>query len=606
MPDFPIPPFVLLDDSRSRDRVDAGLLFQNPVEILECINLEKIPEVLAKIEDVQRKGFYLAGWISYECGLGLHPTLNKPDIPTSIEPLIWMGVFNTPKRLSSENLKTLFHPFGKLENTSGFSASPDANETDAEFATAFTKIMDYISAGDIYQVNHTFRLNFEAHGLIAALYSRLRKAQPVAFGSLIDTGTWNVLSASPELFICRKGDKLMSRPMKGTARSGKTWQEIQKNMAALKCDEKNRAENLMITDLIRNDFSRVCEPGSVVVSKLFEVERFSQILQMSSEVVGILKPKIAFSDIFENLFPCGSITGAPKIRAMEIIQETEKEPRGLYTGALGYIAPSGDFTLSVPIRTVLLDKLGKGHMAVGSGIVANSTLKDEYDECLLKSHFIYNAPQNFALIETMLWTPNRGFSDLKKHLDRLFNSARYFEFPCLLETIKKDLKKLESSFDHQAPRRVRLTLSKEGKTCLQHWSFTPSNNNNPVMVTLASERVDSNDLFLFHKTTHRPLYDQAFKTAKGNDSNEIYDMIFQNKQGEITEGTFNSVFVEKDQRPLLTPPLKAGLLPGILRGKLLDSGRARETSLTINDLVKAKNIYLGNSVRGLVKTRLLI
>ena len=466
--------------------------------------------------------------------------------------------------------------------------------------------MDYISAGDIYQVNHTFRLNLEAHGLIAALYSRLRKAQPVAFGSLIDTGTWNVLSASPELFICRKGDRLTSRPMKGTAKSGKTWLEVQKNMAALKCDEKNRAENLMITDLIRNDFSRVCEPGSVVVSKLFDVERFSQVLQMSSEVVGTLKPKTTFTDIFQNLFPCGSITGAPKIRAMEIIQETEKQPRGLYTGALGYIAPNGDFTLSVPIRTVLLDKLGKGHMAIGSGIVAGSTLMHEYDECLLKSHFIYNAPQNFALIETMLWTPDRGFSDIKDHLVRLSNSARYFEFSFSLETIKKELKKLEGSFDHQAPQRVRLTLNKDGKTSLQHQSFTPLDDKTPVTATLASERVDSDNLFLFHKTTHRPLYDQALKPAKGSDSTGIYDLIFQNKQGNITEGTFNSVFVEKDHHTLLTPPLKAGLLPGILRGKLLESGQARETSLTIDDLVKAKNIYLGNSVRGLVKTKLLI
>lgn len=328
MPDFPIPPFVLLDDSRSRERVDAGLLFQNPVEILECFNLDQVPDVLAKLGDAQKKGFYLAGWISYECGLGLHPTLNKPDIPTSIEPLIWMGVFNTPKRLSSENLKTLFHPFGKLENTSGFSASPDANETDAEFATAFTKIMDYISAGDIYQVNHTFRLNLEAHGLIAALYSRLRKAQPVAFGSLIDTGTWNVLSASPELFICRKGDKLMSRPMKGTARSGKTWQEIQKNMAALKCDEKNRAENLMITDLIRNDFSRVCEPGSVVVSNCLKWNVFRKFYKCHQRLLEHLNQKLPFQIFLKTFSLVGLLPGLQKFVPWKLFRKPKKNLEG--------------------------------------------------------------------------------------------------------------------------------------------------------------------------------------------------------------------------------------------------------------------------------------
>ncbi len=433
---FPSPPFVLLDDSKTKARPDAGFLFENPVKILECEKLEQAPKVLDKIEGVLKAGYYLAGWISYEVGLGFHPTLNTPKTVTSKEPLIWLGVFKDPERLSSEKLDSLFRPPGKPGYPAGFTASPEANENQAGFAAAFNKIMDYIVAGDIYQVNHTFRLNLEAHGTIAALYARLRKAQPVSYASLIDTGDWKVLSASPELFISRKGDYLTSRPMKGTAKSGKTWAENQKKMAALKRDEKNRAENLMITDLIRNDFSRVCEPGSVAVSKLFEVERFAQVLQMSSEVVGKLKPGTRFLDIIENLFPCGSITGAPKIRAMEIIQETEKEPRGLYTGALGVITPTGDFTFNVPIRTILLDRMGKGHLAIGSGIVVGSTQGDEYDECLLKSKFLHTDVRNFALIETMLWTPGQGFSDLGDHLNRLANSARYFEFQLPQAAIK--------------------------------------------------------------------------------------------------------------------------------------------------------------------------
>ena len=585
MPEFPKPPYVLLEDSKSSGRPDAGLLFQNPIEVLECANLEGVPATLVEIETFLTKGYFLAGWLSYECALPFHPTLKGKKTALSNEPLIWMGVFKKPEVLSTSSLDNLFTGSEGQNNTCGFSKSTDPNETSEKFDDAFRKIQNYISKGDVYQINHTFRLGLKGFGAAKALYSNLRRAQPTPFSALIETRKWRVLSLSPELFVTRRNGHLTSRPMKGTAKPGNTLKENQRRMEVLRLDEKNRAENLMITDLIRNDFSRICKPGTVKVNKLFEVESFASVLQMSSEVTGELREETSFGDIYKALFPCGSITGAPKVRAMEIIHETEKGPRGIYTGAIGFLAPDRDFSFNVPIRTAVMDARGKGWLGIGSGIVADSKVKDEYRECLLKSRFLYNTPANFALVETMLWSREEKFSYLEEHLERLVQSAAYFDFVCPLDKIRDSLRNLVDTITSSAGYKVRLVLDRRGHYMLAHETLLKINKTQPPIIRLSKNKVSSNDTFLFHKTTHRPIYNEAI--AKNGGAEKIYDVIFQNEKDEITEGTFNNIFIEKNDPKLLTPPVSAGLLSGIYRAKLLESGRAKEISLTFEDLANA-------------------
>jgi len=603
MPSFPTPPFVLLEDSKAAHRQKAGLLFHNPVEILECARLDEVSKMLGRIETALANGFYLAGWFSYESSFPFHPKLNKNEIPLIPEPLIWLGLFQKPEVLSTSDLDDLFSLKDFPAGNSGLLAQLTANETEQEFDQVFAAIQNYISKGDVYQINHTFRLYLKSLGQARALYSSLRRSQPVPYGAYIDTGAWQVLSLSPELFISCRDGCLISRPMKGTAKPGFGMEDNLKRMEALEQDEKNRAENLMITDLIRNDFSRICTPGTVKVSRLFEVEHFSTVLQMSSEITGELNSKTKFRDIFKALFPCGSITGAPKIRAMEIIDETEKTPRGIYTGAIGFLAPTGDFSFNVPIRTVVLDKKGEGWLGIGSGIVADSAAGEEYRECLLKADFLSRPALNFALVETLLWSADDGFHDLDKHLARLAASAAYFSFPYPGDAIQTSLKGLTEILLPADRYKFRLVLGKKGTLAITHEKIDAPSPKNPLFISLSDQRVNSLDSFLFHKTTHRPLYNEVIKAEKKRA--RIYDVIFQNENSELTEGTFNSLFIRKNRGPLLTPALKAGLLPGILRANLLESGEALEASLKFEDLKKAKYIYLGNSVRGLMQVNLL-
>lgn len=593
-------PFVLLEDSQAAAKQKAGLFFTNPSEIIQCSALNKVQKTLQSIEERQKKGFFLAGWISYEAGTVFHPSLKKSEQKTSQEPLIWMGVFNKPQHLSSQQLSALFKGLAQNKPGAGLMASPKNKESRAEFNQAFKSIMEYIKAGDVYQVNHTFQLALKTYGPFSALYANLRNSQPAPYSALINTGDWRVLSFSPELFISKQGQKLISRPMKGTAKPGINEVENKKRMKALGRDEKNRAENLMITDLIRNDFSRITKPGSVKVPKLFEVERFKTVLQMSSEVVGTLKKKTTFLEIFTALFPCGSITGAPKTRAMEIIKETEQNPRGLYTGALGFLAPSGDFTFSVPIRTAVLNLKGEGWFGIGSGLVSGSKVQDEFEECQLKGKFLKNSEKDFALIETMLWTPEEGVHFLEEHLNRVTSSAGFFEFQIDLKKIRNQLSKILMTFGDKKSRKIRLTLESSGQINFETRDFTPLKKKEPLAVTISPQKVSSSNPFLFHKTTKRTLYNSELERVK---KQKFYDILFVNEKGNITEGAYNNIFVQGNRGELLTPSLECGLLPGILRAKLLESGKFKETSLTCDELEKAAKIWVGNSVSGLVEVK---
>ncbi len=601
--DFPpSPPFVLLDNSKNYSGKNPGLLFTKPHDVIICKSLSRVNSTLTKIENALAQGHYLAGWISYEAGLSFHPTLKNKALTLAPEPLIWMGVFKRPRSFSVQELTDFFQRVKVTTPAAGLTKPPKSLESKKAFNAEFRKILNYIKTGDIYQVNHTFPLELEVFGPALKFYSQLRDAQPVPFGSFIDTGEWKVLSFSPELFFSRKGDQLISRPMKGTAKPGLTLEQTLEKMKLLSGDEKNRAENLMITDLIRNDFSRICLPGTVKVPKLFEVERFRTVLQMSSEVRGKLKKRVSFSDILTALFPCGSITGAPKIRAMEIISETEPNPRGIYTGALGYISPKSDMTFSIPIRTAVINKEGKGKFGIGSGLVAQSKPADEFAECKLKGKFLETNPKDFALIETMLWTKDKGITFLEDHLARLKDSADFFDFPCNILGIRDKLTLLSKTLADRGPQKIRLTLDNKGDPVFETRPYPEPQNQTTLKVILSGKKVDSKDVFLFHKTTRRDLYRSEFGRAR---QKGYYDIIFCNEEGDITEGTFNNIFLQGNRGGLFTPCLESGLLPGIFRKNLLNKGRVTESSLTCEDLETASKIFLGNSVSGLVEVTVI-
>jgi para-aminobenzoate synthetase/4-amino-4-deoxychorismate lyase len=361
----------------------------------------------------------------------------------------------------------------------------------------------------------------------------------------------------------------------------------------LQRDEKNRSEHVMIVDLLRNDLGRICTTGSVSVEDLFSVERYETLLQMTSTISGTLRPGALFHDIFRAMFPCGSITGAPKIRTMQIIRELEPNPRGIYTGAIGFIAPNRSAVFNVAIRTLVL-KDGHVHMGVGGGIVADSIPEDEHRECLLKASFLTRAHHPFQLIETMLW--DNEYFLLSLHLDRIESSASYFNFVFDRSAIQSQLHDLAHTFTAGQRYRVRLLLHPDGSLTLTHSPLfeEPST----IRVKLSSERTSSTDVFLRHKTTHRQFYDQQYAAARAAGFDEV---IFTNERGEVTEGAISNLFIEQSGK-LLTPPLTCGVLPGIMRRHLLEThATAEERILTLEDLHSADAILLCNSVRGLRK-----
>lgn len=451
------------------------------------------------------------------------------------------------------------------------------------YRAAVDRIQALISAGDCYQVNFTFPVEFDWFGQPLDLYARLRERQPVRYGGFVGDAKQAMLSLSPELFVERRGDRLTTRPMKGTA-------PLDEPASVLRDSIKNRAENLMIVDLLRNDLGRVAAQGSVRVERLFEIEDYPTVRQMVSEISASVAGK-RFAEILPALFPCGSITGAPKIRAMQIIGELEKSARGIYTGALGWLAPDGDFRLNVAIRTLVLAANHRGRMGVGSGIVADSEAAAEWQECRLKTRFLYQLDPGLQLIET-LRRDGGVYPMWRWHWARLQRSAAWLGFPLDEQRVFQKL----AAQPVNGLWRVRLTLAKSGAVEVQSFALEdaalPQQN-----ALLAAVPIDADDPLRRHKTTARALYDQALRDLPAG----CFDAIFLNQRGEVAEGARSNVFVERDG-VLLTPPLASGALPGVLRASLLASGRAREAVLWPEDL--QGDFWLGNALRGLIPVRL--
>ena len=452
-------------------------------------------------------------------------------------------------------------------------------------AVAVDRIRDYISAGDCYQVNFTFPLNFEWFGHPAALYAELRARQPVRYGGFLGDDKGGIVSLSPELFLEKNGERVLTRPMKGTLAREQPAERLQASL-------KDRAENLMIVDLLRNDLGRVAASGSVQVEELFAVEDYPTVWQMVSQVSAHV-PGVSLGDILLALFPCGSITGAPKIRAMQIIGELEAAPRGTYTGALGWLAPNGDCRLNVAIRTLALGADGRGRLGIGSGIVADSDGAAEWAECQLKAGFLRACDPGVRLIET-LRREDGVYPRLAGHLDRLRRSAEWLGFACDEEAVISALAGQPVS----GSWRVRLTLAKDGQVEVASFPLgeAPAG---PRHALLASEFINSTYPLRRHKTTDRAIYDAAL--AMLADDPQLFDVVFLNERGEVAEGARSNVFVERDGM-LLTPPLSSGALPGVLRAELLAAGKAREAVLRPEDL--AAGFWLGNALRGMVRVTL--
>jgi para-aminobenzoate synthetase/4-amino-4-deoxychorismate lyase len=401
----------------------------------------------------------------------------------------------------------------------------------------------------------------------------------------------------------RKRDRMIEvKPMKGTSCRGRFLQEDLGNIEALHLCPKNRSENIMIVDMLRNDLGKISSPATVKTKRFFEVERYESLLQMTSTIEGKLKSKVSLYEIFKALFPSGSVTGAPKIKTMQIIDELEKSPRMVYTGSIGFIKPSGDAVFNVAIRTLLIDTKEKiGEMGVGSGIVYDSNPQKEYAECLLKSKFLTDRWADFQLIETMLWEPQKGLFLLKLHMERLSESARYFDFRYNEKAIVEALRKTAAKLDSRKRYRIRFLLDREGGIDISLSDITIENDEK--FVTVSDKATDSKDIFLFHKTTNRRFYDEEYKRCK---EKGFHDIIFCNQNGEITEGTISNIFIKKGNR-YYTPPVHCGLLNGVYRRYILKEKMlpAQEKILYIEDIERAEEIILTNAVRGITKAKLI-
>jgi para-aminobenzoate synthetase / 4-amino-4-deoxychorismate lyase len=591
-------PYVLLDDSLTPG--GRSLLYTEPEEIISASAPDEVNVALDAVSAGLARGLHAAGFFSYELGYCLEPKLSGLLPADRSVPLFWIGLFRASQPLDDAYTRGWLEAHGAADRAK--ISNLRLSWSREQYRNAFNKVEDYIAAGDVYQINLTLKYLFAFEGDPVALYAALRRKQRVAYGALIHTGDLDVLSLSPELFFRRQGKHMSTRPMKGTAPRGRTPREDARTKTWLAMDEKQRAENLMIVDLLRNDLGRVARIGSVEVTDLFTVETYRSVHQMTSGITAELRSDMGLKDMLRALFPCGSVTGAPKVRAMEIIRELESGPRGVYTGAIGHIAPSGDAQFNVAIRTVVLSG-ESGEMGIGGGIVSDSKEESEFEECLLKAQFLTKPDAPFELIETLRFERTRGFHLLERHLARLQSSAHHFGYPFSREKVMAALD-AEAARVTSAVALVRLLLAEDGSIALTSTAIELPTRDMVWRFVISDQRVDEKDAFFYHKTTRRQFFDREMERQKAlTDCDEV---VFLNKKGELTEGTRTNLFIEMDGR-LFTPALASGLLPGTLREELLDLPRAAasEAVLTPQDLLDADRTYLGNSVRGLVRAELM-
>jgi para-aminobenzoate synthetase/4-amino-4-deoxychorismate lyase len=587
-PDHDTSGLVLIDDWDVATGSGSTFIFSDPIQIISATSFPELNTALTAISDLQAQGYYLAGYLSYDAGLMLDAPISTRH--TQNVPLLWLGVYNTV--LKTDYADACIPTYEETE----LITDEHLNISDEEYLASVTRIKEYIAAGDVYQVNYTCKLLFRNAGTAMGLFSRLRRAHPVCHSAYINTGNFQVISLSPELFMRRTGDRLQTRPMKGTTKRGLSYEEDIISGQFLQQDVKNRAENVMIVDLMRNDIGRVCKYGSVSVPEIFQIESYRSLLQMTSEVEGTLKDGISSCDILESVLPAGSITGAPKIRSMQIIDQLESTSRGVYCGSIGMFQPGGDFLLNVAIRTII-QRGETCEMGIGSGIVADSDPHSELKETLLKGSFLKMTPVDFQLLETFAYQKDRGYLFLDEHLTRMQNSAAYFGWKFDQPCIRKSLINMaEEHIEHELQSkcaRVRLLVSISGELHIE-WASLDSVAITPIKLLLAKRQTNSDDVFLYHKTTKRELYDQDLHQVR---KAGYFDVLYTNQRDELTECSITNILIEIDSK-WYTPPIACGLLPGIWRQNAIAQGRVTERIITHDDLSSATRVAICNSVRG--------
>ncbi len=560
-------------------------LFRDPLRMLVAYEPQDVLPQLALVEKaVEEEGWFAAGFLCYEAAAALD--LAAHGRPSDALPLLWFGLYE-----QREPIALAAHAAGAYR-VGAWEAALD----EAAYSDKIAQIKAYIAQGDTYQVNFTMPLRASFQGDSWALFCDLAAAQQAGHIAYIDLGRYAICSASPELFFERTGEEITSRPMKGTARRGRTLAEDRANMAALRASEKNRAENVMIVDMIRNDLGRIAQIGSVQVPELFTVERYPTLLQMTSTVTA--RSRASTLELLRAMFPCASITGAPKVRTMEIIRELEQDPRGIYTGSIGYFGPGKQAGFNVAIRTVVVDReQERAAYHVGSGIVWDSMAAQEYAECALKAEVLLQQRRPFALLETMRWTQAEGYYLLELHMQRLLASAEYFGFNAEETSVREQLSGATVGFS--VPQKVRLLLAREGEITIETAPLPVGQAVAPLRVTLARTAVAADNIWLYHKTTRRDNYEQARAEAP-----EYDEVLLWNEDGFLTEATNSNIVLRLDGR-LVTPPVAAGLLPGTMRRFLLEEGTIAESPLTRLDLARCEELLLINSVRGWQRTEIV-
>lgn len=548
----------------------AWSLFQSPAAVLAADRLSDVCPVLREVERAAQRGRWCAGYVAYEAAPAFDPAL-QTHAPLAL-PLAWFAIF--------EDIRA-----GELPNAPAPPLLPVPFLDEASFARRVAVIKDAIARGETYQVNFTFPLTAEDEAPAEARFARMIRAQQCAYGALIETPEWSLCSASPELFFAREGTTIRCKPMKGTARRGRWPEEDESHRSRLATSEKDRAENVMIVDMVRNDLGRIARIGSVRVESLFDVERLPTVWQMTSTVTA--QTDAGLDSVFSALFPCASVTGAPKVQTMRIIRDVESGPRGVYTGAIGFVGPGGNARFNVAIRTLVRLHGRYARYDVGSGIVWDSDPRREYAECLAKARVLSEDP-DFRLFTSLRWDPREGAALLDRHIERLRRSAEHFGRP--FDSARARLRFEEAARVFPAePRRVRVELSADGEIAITH---APLPFSVPQRIALAREPIDVDTPFVFHKTSRREHYDRFLAMHPGAD-----DVLLWNERGEITETAIaNVAFFRSGQ--WVTPPVACGLLAGVMRAELLARGDWVEGRILKSDVRAGETIELANAVRG--------
>jgi para-aminobenzoate synthetase/4-amino-4-deoxychorismate lyase len=565
--------------------------FDRPVETLAATSPGEVVPLLLRVERAAADGLVACGFLSYEAAPAFDAALVTH--PAGDLPLAWFALFDPATVARLDRL-----PRGAAGGAAAWRRAWRPTVSEAEHASGVARIREWIAAGETYQLNYTLRLRRRLDADPAPYFLHLARRHGRGYAAWIDTGRHALCSLSPELFFRLDGERVTARPMKGTAPRGRTTAEDLAAAEGLRRSPKDRAENVMIVDMVRNDLSRIARPRSVAVPSLWDVERYSTLFQMTSTCEAASDAPVV--DILAALFPSASITGAPKVRTMQLIRDLETEPRGIYTGAIGTVGPGRRARFSVAIRTVHVDReTGRAEYGTGGGVVWDSRPESEYAECLTKALVVTTPEPEIELVETLRWEPRQrtgegGWARLERHLARLADSAAYFGWPLDADAVRERLEGAVRSAGRAL--RVRLRVARDGSLEVESRDLEVLPE--PRRLALAAEPVDSRDRYLFHKTTHRAVYERARASAPHAD-----DVLLWNERDEITESTIANLVLERGGA-LVTPALDCGLLPGALRAELLDLGRIREEVVTREALASADALYLISSVRGWLAARL--